>query len=589
MSMISNHQIAEILKEIGEYLEMQSVAFKPRAYEKAAEVIEELEEEVESIYKNGGLKAIEDIPGIGVSIAEKIEELIKTGHLKYYEKLKKQTPLDLISLRRIEGLGPKSLKKLYEALGIKNIQDLEKAAQTGKIRKIEGFGEKTEENILEGIKFLKKSSGRFILGFTRSLIRSLEERLKKLKEVERLVAAGSVRRWKETIGDADILVISNDSRPVMDYFVSLPEVARVYAKGLTKSAVQLNNGLDVDLRVVEKKSYGAALSYFTGSKDHNVALREIALKKGYKLNEYGLFKGKKQIAGETEEEIYEKLGLDYIEPEMRENKGEIELARRHQLPKLIDYGDILGDLQVQTNWTDGVNSIEEMAKAAMAQGLEYIAITDHTKRLAMANGLNEKRLLEQIKEIDRLNLKFNSSIDEQNSKPVVSRVEPFKILKGTECDILKDGSLDIKDEVLAKLDVVGVSIHSYFNLSKKEQTERIKKAISNPNVDILFHPSGRIIQKREAYEFDIEEIIKTAQKTKTVLEVNAYPNRLDLKDDHIHLAIKAGVKIAIDSDAHSVTHLPYLEYGISQARRGWAEKKDIINYWPLEKMLKMLK
>jgi len=587
--MISNHQIAEILKEIGEYLEMQSVAFKPRAYEKAAEVIEELEEEVESIYKNGGLKAIEDIPGIGVSIAEKIEELIKTGHLKYYEKLKKQTPLDLISLRRIEGLGPKSLKKLYEALGIKNIQDLEKAAQTGKIRKIEGFGEKTEENILEGIKFLKKSSGRFILGFTRSLIRSLEERLKKLKEVERLVAAGSVRRWKETIGDADILVISNDSRPVMDYFVSLPEVARVYAKGLTKSAVQLNNGLDVDLRVVEKKSYGAALSYFTGSKDHNVALREIALKKGYKLNEYGLFKGKKQIAGETEEEIYEKLGLDYIEPEMRENKGEIKLARRHQLPKLIDYGEILGDLQVQTNWTDGVNSIEEMAKAAMAQGLEYIAITDHTKRLAMANGLNEKRLLEQIKEIDRLNLKFNSSIDEQNSKPVVSRVEPFKILKGTECDILKDGSLDIKDEVLAKLDVVGVSIHSYFNLSKKEQTERIKKAISNPNVDILFHPSGRIIQKREAYEFDIEEIIKTAQKTKTVLEVNAYPNRLDLKDDHIHLAIKAGVKIAIDSDAHSVTHLPYLEYGISQARRGWAEKKDIINYWPLEKMLKMLK
>ncbi|PIR06228.1 DNA polymerase III [Candidatus Jorgensenbacteria bacterium CG_4_10_14_0_8_um_filter_39_13] len=586
---MSNHQIAEILKEIGEYLEMQSVAFKPRAYEKAAEVIEELEEEVESIYKNGGLKAIEDIPGIGVSIAEKIEELIKTGHLKYYEKLKKQTPLDLISLRRIEGLGPKSLKKLYEALGIKNIQDLEKAAQTGKIRKIEGFGEKTEENILEGIKFLKKSSGRFILGFTRSLIRSLEERLKKLKEVERLVAAGSVRRWKETIGDADILVISNDSRPVMDYFVSLPEVARVYAKGLTKSAVQLNNGLDVDLRVVEKKSYGAALSYFTGSKDHNVALREIALKKGYKLNEYGLFKGKKQIAGETEEEIYEKLGLDYIEPEMRENKGEIELARRHQLPKLIDYGEILGDLQVQTNWTDGVNSIEEMAKAAMAQGLEYIAITDHTKRLAMANGLDEKRLLEQIKEIDRLNLKFNSSIDEQNSKPVVSRVEPFKILKGTECDILKDGSLDIKDEVLAKLDVVGVSIHSYFNLSKKEQTERIKKAISNPNVDILFHPSGRIIQKREAYEFDIEEIIKTAQKTKTVLEVNAYPNRLDLKDDHIHLAIKAGVKIAIDSDAHSVTHLPYLEYGISQARRGWAEKKDIINYWPLEKMLKMLK
>ncbi len=368
----------------------------------------------------------------------------------------------------------------------------------------------------------------------------------------------------------------------------MPEVARVYAKGATKSAIKLKSGLDVDLRVVPKESYGSALNYFTGSKDHNVALREMALKKGYKLNEYGLFsaqggsasggKGKwRQIAGRTEEELYKTLGLNYIEPEMRENTGEIELSRENRLPELIGYGDLKGDLQIQSDWTDGTNSIEEMARAAIVAGLEYIAITDHTKRLAMTGGLDEKKIRAQWKEIDKVNKKLQ-----------VSGCQ-FRVLKGTECDILKDGSMDLSDEILSKLDVVGASVHSYFGLSRKDQTERIKRAMENKNVDIVFHPTGRILNKRDPYEVDIDEIIKTAKRTGTILEIDAYPDRLDLKDEHIKKCVEAGVKMAIDSDAHSYMHLSYLEYGIAQARRGSATQDDIINAWPLEKMLKMLK
>ncbi len=575
--MITNNEIAKILKEIGEYLEMEDVPFKPRAYEKAAGIIEGLDEELTDIYQRGGLEALKKISGIGSSIAEKIEELILTGRLKYYEELKKKIPVDLATLTQVEGLGPKKIKHLYQKLGIKNLEDLEKAAKEGKIRNLEGFGLKSEENILKGIDFLKKSGSRFILGFVMAYLREIENRLKNLKEVEKIVIAGSVRRRKETIGDVDILIVSKNPKPVMDYFVSMPEVIHVYAHGETKSMVKMKNGLDVDLRVVPREAYGSALNYFTGSKEHNVALRELALKKGYKLNEYGLFKGEKRIAGATEEEIYQALGLEYIEPEMRENNGEIELALKKQLPKLIDYDELKGDLQVQTNWTDGANSIEEMAKEAIASGLEYIAITDHTKRLAMAHGLDEKRIQAQWREIDELNLKFKK----KNIK--------FKILKGTECDILKDGSLDLPDEILSKLDIVGASVHSYFNLPKKEQTERIKRAMDNPHVDIIFHPTGRIINRRQPYEVDIDELIKHAKKTGTVLEIDAYPDRLDLKDEHIRKCVKEGVKLSIDSDAHSVTHFAYLEYGIAQARRGWATKNDIINAWPLEKMLKFLK
>lgn len=583
---MKNTEIAQILYEIGEYLEMQDIAFKPKAYQKVGGAIEELREDVEEIYKKGGLKSLEEIPGVGVSIAEKIEELIKTGRVKYYDELKKKTPVELGELSAVEGLGPKHIKKLYQKLGIKNLKDLEKAAKVGKISKLEGFGKKSEQNILKSIEFLKRSSGRFILGFAMPTIREIEQRLKNIKEAKKVVIAGSTRRRKETIGDIDILVVSDKPKQVMDFFVNMPEVINIYAHGETKSAIKIKNGMNIDLRVVPETSYGAALNYFTGSKDHNVALREIAIKKGYKLNEYGLYKNEKrkakseklvQFAGATEEEIYKTLGLDYIEPEMRENLGEIELAKAGHLPKLIGYGDLKGDLQVQSNWTDGVHSIEEMAMAAIENGLEYIAITDHTKRLAMTGGLDEKKIVKQWKEIDYINQKLKS----KNHK--------LKILKGTECDILKDGTLDLPDNILTKLDVVGVSVHSNFHLSRKEQTERIKKAITNPNADILFHPTGRVIQKREAYEIDIDEIIATAKKTGTILEIDAYPSRLDLNDEYIRKCVKAGVKMSVDSDAHSAAHFSYLEFGIAQARRGWAASNNIINAWPLEKMLKFLK
>ncbi len=597
--MLSNLEVARVLREIGEYLEMQNVPFKPRAYEKAALAVEELENNVSEIYGSGGLKALEEIPGVGVSIAEKIEELLKTGKLKYYEQLKKKTPVDLSSLARIEGLGPKSIKKLYRELGVADLKDLEKAARAGKIRKLEGFGEKSEEKIIKGLEFIEKAGGRFLLGSVLPTAYMIEERLRELPGVEKAVVAGSARRRKETIGDIDILVISKKPAAAMNYFTNMPEVARVLASGETKSSVKLSSGLNVDVRVVPAESYGAALNYFTGSKDHNVALRRIAVEKGWKLNEYGLFKdadqrglhaerrGKIQrksafsrresasmIAGRTEEEIYRAFGMEYVEPEMRENTGEIELAQKHKLPKLVGYGDLRGDLQTQTDWTDGSDSIEDMARAAIKAGLEYIAITDHTKRLAMTGGLDEKRILKQMDEIDVLNKKLGGKI---------------KVLKGTECDILKDGSLDLPDGVLSKLDVVGASVHSLFNLSEAEQTARIKKAMSNPHVDIVFHPTGRLINRREPYKVNVEELISHAKKTGTILEINADANRLDLKDDYIRKCVEAGVKMSIDSDAHSAGQVGFLELGIAQARRGWATKDDIVNAWSLEKMLKFLK
>jgi len=587
--MIDNFEIAKILTEIGEYLEMDEVAFKPQAYEKAASAIEVLDEPLKEIYQKGGLKALEKIPGVGASIAEKIEELLKTGRSKYYEQLRKKAPVNLSELTSVEGVGPKIIKKLYQKLRIRNLNDLEKAVRASKIRELEGFGQKSEENILKSIEFLRQGGQRFVLGFVYPQIENIVNRLKKIKEVEKIEVAGSIRRMKETVGDLDILIVSEKSGPVMDFFVTMPEVQQVLAHGETKSSVRLKNGMDADLRVVPKESFGAALCYFTGSKEHNIALREIAIKKG-KLNEYGLFladdrlaSGKKKlskndkwqiIAGRTEEEIYRALGLDYIEPEMRENWGEIELARKHQLPKLIGYDDLRGDLQIQTDWTDGANSIEEYALAAKKMGLEYIAITDHTKTLAMTGGADEKKLLRQMAFIDKLNKKFGG-------KP--------KILKGAEVNILKDGSLDIKDEVLAKLDIVAGAVHSHFNMSRQEMTQRICQAMKNPYVDIIFHPTGRIILRRPPYEVDIDEIIKTAKKTKTHLEIDAYPDRLDLKDEHVKKAIEAGVKLAIDSDAHSVSHLQYLKFGTAQARRGWATKNDIINSRSWSEMLKLLK
>jgi DNA polymerase (family 10) len=585
-----NSEIAKILYEISEYLEMEDVAFKPRAFEKAGIVIESLEQDISEIYKKEGLKGLEKIPTIGKAIGEIIEDLIKTNKSKYYERLKKKTPVKIGELTAVGGVGPKMIKKLYKDLGIKNLKDLEKAAKSGKIRNLEDFGEKTESNILQGIEFLKKSGNRFILGFIMPDIRKIEQRIRGFPGVKKAIAAGSIRRMKETIGDGDLLVtVSNPpaspaggkaAKKVSDFFINMPEVVHVYAHGPTKSSIRLRNNMDFDLRVVPEESFGAALQYFTGSKSHNIALRKIAMKKGLKLNEYGLFRGKNQIVGRTEEEIYKALGLQWIPPEIREDTGEIEMAQKNQLPKLIGYNDLKGDLHIHTTWSDGVNSIEKMAEEAMKLGLKYIVITDHTKGLPMSKNLDEKDLIRQGREIDKLNSRLRQGFGGQAK---------FKILKGAEVNIMKDGKLDIKDEALKKLDVVGAGVHSNFKMSKKQMTERIIKAMKNPNVDILVHPTGRVLNHRPGYELDMERIIKVAKISKTVLEINTYPNRLDLKDEHARMAKEAGVKLVISSDAHSIQYLFYLEFGIAQARRGWVEKKDVINAWPVEKMLKFLK
>lgn len=580
---MSNQEIATILFEMAELYKMAGVEFKPRAYEKAALSVEALDEDIREIYKKGGIKALLQIPGVGRGIAEHIEEYIKTGHFKEYERLKKKVPVNISELTQVEGVGPKMIKVLWEKLRIRNLADLERAAQAGKIRRLERFGEKSEQKILKGIEFLKKSGGRAVLGLVLPEVRDIEKMIKNFPEIAEVAVAGSTRRMKETIGDMDILVTSAKPGKVMERFVGLPHIAHIYAKGPTKTMVRLKNGLDADIRVVPKESFGAALNYFTGSKDHNIALREMAIKKGWKLNEYGLFsakggsvsggKGQKMIAGRTEEEIYKTLGLGYIEPEMRENTGEIEAARQNKLPKLIGYGELKGDLQIQTNWTDGANSIKEMALEAKRLGLEYIAITDHTRSLAMTGGADEKKLEKQMADIDRIQKKFYG----------------MRILKGAEVNIAKDGRLDINDKTLAKLDVVGAAVHSHFNLSRHDQTQRLIRTMENPNVDIIFHLTTRVINKREPIELDIDAIIKAAKRTGTALEIDAYPDRLDIKDEYIRKCVEAGVKMSIDSDAHSTSHIKYLEFGIAQARRGWASKSDIINAWPVEKMLKMLK
>lgn len=577
MHNISNQEIVKIFHEMAQLLEMKNIEFKPRAYEKAALGVEGLNREIIDLYKENGSKALMEVPGVGKSIAEHIEGLLKTGKFSEYEKLKKEIPVNIGQLSAIEGVGPKMIKILYQKLKIKNLEDLESAAKAGKIRKLARFGEKSEQKILKGIEFLKKSGGRRILGYILPEIKILEKMVQSFPEVEMAVVAGSVRRMKETIGDVDIIAVSKKPEKVMERFLDLPQIAHVYVHGKTKTMVKLKNGLDADLRVVSKNSYGAALNYFTGSKDHNVALRDMALKKGWKLNEYGLFKGEKQIAGKTEEDLYKKFGMQYIEPEMRENTGEIELAQKNKLPKLIEYGSLKGDLQVQTDWTDGENSILEMAHAAQKIGLEYIAITDHTKSLAMTGGSDKKKLLRQIEEIKKINYGLRT------------KNYGLRILTGAEVNILKDGLLDIKDEVLKKLDVVGAAVHSHFNLSREEQTKRVIKAMENPNVDIIFHLTGRIIGRREAIQIDVDEIIKTAKRTGTVLEIDAFPERSDIKDEYIKKCVKAGVKMVIDSDAHSVNHFKYLELGIAQARRGWAKKSDILNTKPVGEFLKSLK
>ncbi len=570
---MTNKEIAAILYEIADFLEMQDVAFKPRAYQRAAMTVESHSEELSDIYKRCGRKCIDDLPGIGESISKKIEEMIKTGRLRYYESLKKKLPVAMHEMTQIEGLGPKTINKLYKKLKIKSVRDLERAAKSGKIAKLEGFGKKTEENILESIEFLRGSKGRYLLGDILPIAQDIATRLQKLDGVKHCDIAGSIRRRRETIGDIDLVITTGKPKLAIEVFTKLPEVKKVLEKGPSMASVRFKQGFNGDLRIHKETEYGSALLHFTGSKYHNIELRSIAVKKGLKLSEYGLFKGKKLIAGRTEESIYKKLGMQWIPPEMRTATGEVEAAQEDKIPKLIKYGSIRGDLQVQTNWSDGANSIEEMARAAKAAGLSYIAITDHTRALAMAGGLDEKDLMAQAKEIDKINKKLRG----------------FKILKSAEINILKNGKLDIHDEALKKLDVVSVAVHTNFNLTEKEMTERIIRAMKNPHVNILFHPTGRILKGRPGYGLDMERVIKAAKQYKVALEVNAFPDRLDLRDTHIRMAVEQKIKLVIDSDAHATKHFGYLDLGVAQARRGWAKKADVLNTKPVGEFLKAIK
>jgi len=611
---MKNQELAKIFYEIADYLEMEEVAFKPYTYQKAAVTLETLEQDVEKIYQKGGIIALEEIPGVGKSMAEKIEEYLKTGKIKYYEEFKKKLPLNLEEITSVEGMGPKKAKVLYQKLGIRNLKDLAKAARAHKIASLFGFGEKTEKNILEGIAFLKKSKGRFLLGEILPRVKEILERLGKLEEIEQINEAGSVRRMKETIGDVDILVAVKESKKLtlaraaaskmMDFFVQLPGIIRVWMKGPTKSSVRMEQGFDVDLRVVKKKSYGSALQYFTGSKEHNIVTRRIAIEKGLKLSEYGLFKGKKMMAGWSEAGIYKALGLSWIEPELRENQGEIEAALRQAqgkpngLPKLVDYKNIKGDLHCHSDWDGGANSILGMVKAAQDMNYEYIGISDHTKFLRIEHGLDEKKLSLQRKEIDKLNEKLKTEPPplEEGAK-VKKRTETFspmenekfRILQGAETNILNDGSIDIKDEALKKLDYAIAGIHSSFKMPKEKMTERIIRAMKNPNIDILSHPTGRILKRRDEYLCDFDKILRAAKEYNVILEINAFPERLDLNDQHIRRAKELGVKMVINTDAHHQDQLRFIEFGIAQARRGWAEKEDIINTLSLDKLLEIFK
>jgi DNA polymerase (family 10) len=569
-----NTELARVFRDLAAYLEMDDVPFKPRAYEKAAQAIESHDRPLTEVYRAGGEKALREIPGIGKSMAEKLVELITTGTCALHADYRRRMPVDLAGLTAIEGVGPKAVKTLYERLGVRTVADLEAAARAGKIRTLPHFGEKSEERILKALAAARASAGRRPLCVVLPEVEEIAAALGRLAGVSQVAIAGSIRRRRETVGDADLLAVARTPAAVTRAFVALPGVARVLGQGDTKASVLLAGGLQVDLRVVPAPSFGAALLYFTGSKAHNVALRQIALKRGLKLNEYGLFRGTRRIAGRTEEEIYAALGLAWIPPELREDQGEIAAAEAGTLPRLIEPEDLRGDLQTQTDWTDGADSIEAMAHAAAALGLEYIAITDHTQSLAMTRGSDAAKLRRQRREIARLNRSLGG----------------IRLLAGAEVNIDRDGNLDIDEATLAELDVVGIAVHSHFHLPRAEQTRRIVRAMENPHADILFHPTGRVLGKREPYDVDIDAVIAAAKRTGTVLELDAYPERLDLKDEHLRKAVAAGVPLVIDSDAHSTKHLPFpRQWGIPQARRGWVTANDVLNTRPLAGFLAGLK
>jgi len=566
--MKKNKEIASIFNQIADALEYKGEnVFRVVAYRKAARILEELTEDVEELLKTDKLK---DLPGIGEGMAKKIEEYLKTGKMQKYIEATKGIPPTLLELLNIQNLGPKTLALANKHLGVKNLQDLKKVIEDGSLAKLPQMGEKKVENIKKGIELYERSHERLSIAVAESIASGVIEYLKNNAPVSQISPAGSLRRWKETIGDIDILVTGKDHKKIVEVFTHYPEAEQVISAGETKSSILVQGGVQVDIRIVDKKSYGAALQYFTGSKAHNVKLRGIAVDKKWKLNEYGLFEGERVIAGENEEGVYKKLGLQWIPPELREDRGEVELALKNELPRLLELSDIKGDLQMHSTYSDSSATIEELALTAQKLGYEYILITDHSRSAKYAHGLEIERLFKQWEEIDELNKKFKN----------------FKILKGIEVDILPNGKLDYPDKILKELDFVVASIHQGFT---KNVTERICSAMENPYIDIIGHPTGRLISKREGYAIDIEKVIKKAIETRTILECNAYPDRLDLNDVNLKRCKELGVKISIGTDAHSVEELKWMKFGVATCRRGWLEKDDVVNTYPLDRLLKLRK
>ncbi len=566
---MKNAEISELFSEMADVMEIVGEdRFRINSYRKVARVIADMPTDIEEMLATGKLA---ETPGIGKSSLAKIEEFIKTGKITAHQELLKNIPQTLLELLKIPGMGPKGVKAVYENLKVKSIADLKAAIETGKLAELAGFGDKKAAIIVKGIEFLEKSTGRIRLDQAFSAATIVIGFLKGLPGVKKIEYAGSLRRCAETIGDVDILVAAKDGKKIIDIFVRAEFIQEVMAAGDTKGAAIIKTDscpVHVDVRVVPEKSFGAAWQYFTGSKQHNVRLREIAVKAKLKLNEYGLFRGKKMIAGATENEIYKKLGLDYVEPMLREDRGEIEAAQKHKLPDLVCLEDIKGDLHIHTTASDGSCEIEELVEAAKSKGYKYICITDHSPFIAIANGLSPARLIKQIDKIHKFN----------------DKLRDITVLVGAEVDILADGSLDYDDKLLAQLDFVIGSIHSRMSGDRQTLTNRVLKAMDNPHLHCIGHPTGRLIGERELMDIDIPAIIRHAAETQTAIEVSSNPYRLDLKDVHCKMAVEAGVKLIINTDSHKLHQLDYMPFGVATAARGWATKSDVLNTWPLAKL-----